>query len=312
MMIKTSDTNSIKLFLENIHLPQPNSHKGQNGRVLIIGGSTLFHSASIWAAEITSHFVDMVHYCSTWENEEIFVSLKRKIRNGIVVSRKDLLSYIEEDDAILIGPGMVRGKISNFPALPAGRQFPISNFKDILRIKDEAMYTYYLTKYLLEEYPHKKFVLDAGALQMMKPEWLVKLKTKNIVTPHPGEVKRLFGLSVDRCSVDEKEKIVKEQAKKYNCVILLKAVRDYISDGEKTVVVDGGNAGLTKGGTGDILAGLTVSFFAKNPALDSCAMASYILKRSADEIFLKKGYWYNIKDIIDHVPIVTKQILIKK
>ena len=119
-------------------------------------------------------------------------------------------------------------------------------------------------------------------------------------------------MSVDRCSVDEKEKIVKEQAKKYNCVILLKAVRDYISDGEKTVVVDGGNAGLTKGGTGDILAGLTVSFFAKNPALDSCAMASYILKRSADEIFLKKGYWYNIKDIIDHVPIVTKQILIKK
>ncbi|OGK13984.1 hypothetical protein A3B40_01585 [Candidatus Roizmanbacteria bacterium RIFCSPLOWO2_01_FULL_37_16] len=312
MMIKTSDTNSIKLFLENIHLPQPNSHKGQNGRVLIIGGSTLFHSASIWAAEITSHFVDMVHYCSTWENEEIFVSLKRKIRNGIVVSRKDLLSYIEEDDAILIGPGMVRGKISNFPALPAGRQFPISNFKDILRIKDEAMYTYYLTKYLLEEYPHKKFVLDAGALQMMKPEWLVKLKTKAIVTPHQGEFKRLFGLSVDRCSVDEKEKIVKEQAKKYNCVILLKAVRDYISDGEKTVVVDGGNAGLTKGGTGDILAGLTVSFFAKNPALDSCAMASYILKRSADEIFLKKGYWYNIKDIIDHVPIVTKQILIKK
>ncbi|OGK20895.1 hypothetical protein A3C98_01665 [Candidatus Roizmanbacteria bacterium RIFCSPHIGHO2_02_FULL_37_15] len=312
MMIKTSDTNSIKLFLENIHLPQPNSHKGQNGRVLIIGGSTLFHSASIWAAEITSHFVDMVHYCSTWENEEIFVSLKRKIRNGIVVSRKDLLSYIEEDDAILIGPGMVRGKISNFPALPAGRQFPISNFKDILRIKDEAIYTYYLTKYLLEEYPHKKFVLDAGALQMMKPEWLVKLKTKAIVTPHQGEFKRLFGLSVDRCSVDEKEKIVKEQAKKYNCVILLKAVRDYISDGEKTVVVDGGNAGLTKGGTGDILAGLTVSFFAKNPALDSCAMASYILKRSADEIFLKKGYWYNIKDIIDHVPIVTKQILIKK
>ncbi|OGK33776.1 hypothetical protein A3F57_00845 [Candidatus Roizmanbacteria bacterium RIFCSPHIGHO2_12_FULL_36_11] len=311
-MIKTSDTNSIKLFLENIHLPQPNSHKGQNGRVLIIGGSTLFHSASIWAAEITSHFVDMVHYCSTWENEEIFVSLKRKIRNGIVVSRKDLLSYIEEDDAILIGPGMVRGKISNFPALPAGRQFPISNFKDILRIKDEAIYTYYLTKYLLEEYPHKKFVLDAGALQMMKPEWLVKLKTKAIVTPHQGEFKRLFGLSVDRCSVDEKEKIVKEQAKKYNCVILLKAVRDYISDGEKTVVVDGGNAGLTKGGTGDILAGLTVSFFAKNPALDSCAMASYILKRSADEIFLKKGYWYNIKDIIDHVPIVTKQILIKK
>ena len=93
-------------------LLKPNSHKGQNGRVLIIGGSSLFHSSSIWAAEIASYFVDIVHYSSTKENNEIFLSLKKKFRNGIVVEQKDLDEYVKEDDAILVGPGMLRKNIS--------------------------------------------------------------------------------------------------------------------------------------------------------------------------------------------------------
>src|SRR4030042_3221729 len=89
-------------------IQKPDSHKGQNGKILIIGGSSLFHSASIWAAEIASYFVDIVHYSSTVENNEVFLALKKKFRNGIVVSQKDLLHYIQEDDAILVGPGMIR------------------------------------------------------------------------------------------------------------------------------------------------------------------------------------------------------------
>ena len=46
-----------------------------------------------------------------------------------------------------------------------------------MKIQNEADYTYYLTKYLLRNFPQKKFVIDAGALQMMDPEWLKKLKT---------------------------------------------------------------------------------------------------------------------------------------
>jgi len=62
MIIKTSDANLVKTFLSKLRLPKSNSHKGQNGRVLIIGGSSLFHSASLWATEVASHFCDMVHY----------------------------------------------------------------------------------------------------------------------------------------------------------------------------------------------------------------------------------------------------------
>ena len=73
MLIKTSDSKLVKSFLSKLSLPKPNSHKGQNGRVLIIGGSSLFHSASLWAAEVASHFCDMVHYSSTEENQKIFL-----------------------------------------------------------------------------------------------------------------------------------------------------------------------------------------------------------------------------------------------
>src|SRR3989338_11306041 len=95
-------------FLKKLYLPKEDSHKGQNGRLLIIGGSHLFHSASLWALKVASRIVDLVHYSSVEENNEIVRKLREEFRDGIVVHRKDLESYIEEDDCILIGPGMVR------------------------------------------------------------------------------------------------------------------------------------------------------------------------------------------------------------
>lgn len=302
MLIKTSDIKSVQPFLQNIYLPKANSHKGQNGRLLIIGGSSLFHSASIWAAEIASNFVDMVHYSSTSENNGVFFNLKNKFRNGIVVQQKNIPEYVTEDDVILIGPGMVRGKVTNY-------ELRITNFTDILKIKNEAEYTYYLTKFLLKNYPHKKFVLDAGALQMMEPGWLTDLNTKAIVTPHQGEFSKLFGKPIDRLSTEEKAGTVQEQAKKYNCVILLKAIDDFISDGEINYIIEGGNAGLTKGGTGDVLAGLTAALYTKNQSINSCLLSSFLLKKTADQLFLHKGYWYNISSIIESIPSTLKHLL---
>lgn len=132
MFIKTSDINLIKPFVKQFVLPKSNSHKGQNGRVLIIGGSSLFHSSSIWAAEIASYFVDIVHYCSTKENNDIFLSLKKKFRNGIVIEQKDIDEYVKEDDVVLVGPGMLRKKISNikYQTLRIGGQISKRHIKN--------------------------------------------------------------------------------------------------------------------------------------------------------------------------------------
>jgi len=286
MLIKTSDTRSVKSIFNQLKLPQPNSHKGQNGRVLIIGGSSLFHSASLWAAEVASHFCDMVHYSSTEENQEIFLSLKKKFHNGIIVPQEKLMDYVKEDDVILVGSGMMREGA-------------------------EAKYTFDLTRSLIKNFPEKKFVFDAGALQVMEPDWLLKLKTSAIITPHQKEFEKLFNVSIHQISVEEKIKLVQAMAKKYKIIILLKAIIDIISDGNEVYLVEGGNAGLTKGGTGDILAGLTTTLSSNNSALTSAVTASLLLKKTGEKLFRSKGYWYNVDNIIEMIPEVLARSIVK-
>jgi len=285
MIIKTIDNILIKKIFNKFSLPKTKSHKGQNGKILIIGGSTLFHAAPLWAAEVASNFTDMVHFASTYENNEIFLSVKKKFRNGIVVSQKNLLDYVKEDDVVLLGTGMVRDG-------------------------DEAEYTKRLTKQLIVDYPQKRFVFDAGALQTMNKELLLTLKEPPVLTPHQKEFSKLFGINIIDFSQEKKEEMVLDMAKKYKSTILLKAVDDIISDGQKVYIVKGGNAGLTKGGTGDILASLVASFYCKNQSLDSAIFASTLLKKTAEVLHKSKGYWYNVSDIINKLPEVLKDIVL--
>lgn len=302
MFIKTSDPNSIKPFLKKLYVPSKDSHKGQNGKILVIGGSSLFHAASIWAAEMASYIVDMVHYSSTKENGEIFLSLKKKFRNGMVIAQKDIESYVKEDDVVLVGPGMVRGKRTQ------NSELRIKNSSKLIQIKDEESYTFYLTKFLLTTFLEKKFVLDAGALQMMKTGWLKKRKMVPILTPHQQEFKTLFSIDISKFDIKEKSEVIEETARKNNCVILLKGVIDIVSDGNKTYCIEGGNAGLTKGGTGDVLAGLTAALYAKNEALLSCIIASYLLKRTGEKLFIPYGYWYNTNTVIQTIPKILYEV----
>lgn len=278
MRIRTSDTKLVKSYFAKLYTPAADSHKGQNGKVLIVGGSSLFHAASIWAAEIASSFVDMVHYTSTEENNEIMMTLKKKFRDGIVIPKSQLFEYAKEDDVVLVGPGMMRGK---------GK---------------DAKYTKQVVKELIERLAEKRFVFDAGALQMMDPTWLLKLKVPAIVTPQLKEFETLFGISLQKRSQEEREDHVKKFAARYHCVIHLKAIVDIISDGSELYVIEGGNAGLTKGGTGDILAGIIASFYAKNDATTSSVVASLLIKATAEELFKSQEYWYNNRTLIGQIP----------
>lgn len=291
----TKDHTLASKTLSQWFLPQKNSHKGQNGKCLIIGGSRLFHSPVLWSAEVASHFVDMVHFASTKENNEIVQQLRKVFRNGITIDLVDLPSYIEEDGSILIGPGMMR--LEEKSTLPKN-----ITFEDILNTEPEGKRTQYLTYYTLVSYPDKPFVLDAGSLQMLNPEWLLQRKAPTILLPHQQEFYRVFNIRVSELTQGEKIQVVKEMAKKYNCIIMLKAIVDIVSDGVDVFCIHGGNQGLTKGGTGDVLAGLVVSFLAKNSAITATIVASYLLKKSAEDLFDTHGYWYNVSELINQIP----------
>ncbi|MEK9169794.1 MAG: ADP/ATP-dependent (S)-NAD(P)H-hydrate dehydratase [Patescibacteria group bacterium] len=195
------------------------------------------------------------------------------------------MDYVKEDDAILVGSGMMREGA-------------------------EAKYTFDLTKSLIENFPDKRFIFDAGALQVMEPDWLLKLKTPAIITPHQKEFEKLFDVSIHRSNIEEKFELVQTMSRKYKVTILLKAITDIISDGNEVYLVEGGNAGLTKGGTGDILAGLTTALSSNNSALTSAVTASLLLKKTGEKLFHSKGYWYNVGNIIEMIPEVLKEIIL--
>lgn len=265
--------------LKKLFVPSPSSHKGDNGKVLIIGGSKLFHAASLWPLEMASKLVDMVFYSSVPENNQLVEEVKKEWRNGIVVPRAKIADYIQEAGAVLIGPGLPR--------------------EEGLEPGDDD--TNQLTESLLKTYPTKRWVIDGGSLQTMEPSLIPH---HAILTPHHEEFRKLFGVEGTRESCQA-------MAQKYDCVILLKGEEDIICSPTSCVVVTGGNAGMTKGGTGDVLAGLTASLYAQNgdPFLVA-ASSSYINKKAGESLYNRVGMYYNASDLLQEVPVVMKELLL--
>lgn len=266
--------------LKQLYIPPHNAHKPQNGSVMLIGGSQLFHAASLWSLTIISRIVDMTFYSSVSANNEIIQKAREEFRNGIVVPRDKINDYINEADVVLIGPGLPR---------EGGLEKGDDDTKE-------------LTESFIKKYPEKKWVIDGGSLQTIDPKVLLELKTVPILTPHIKEFRTLFG-------VDASDEAAEEMAKKYNCVILLKGEYDVVASAKETVRVDGGNAGMTKGGTGDVLAGLVAALYTKNDAFLSATAASYINKKAGESLFERVGYYFNASDLADEIPKVMGRIL---
>ena len=270
--------------LKTLYIPPSGSHKGQNGRLLLIGGSHLFHAASLWALNTASRIVDLVHYASVPENNEIVTRAKEEFRNGIVVTRADVDAYIAEDDCILIGVGMTRDNETEM-----------------------------LTGSLLKKYPQKQWVIDAGSLQMLN---LSNIPKHAILTPHHGEFAILWDKAVGAhpefaSSMTDEEK-VRKFAATYDCVVLLKGEKDLVCDGADCHEIVGGNVGLTKGGTGDVLSGLVAALACKNDPLLAATAGSFINKNAGDALFQTVGPYFNATDLTGEIPKTMNRLFIDR
>lgn len=252
--------------------------ESKNGQITIIGGSELFHGAPLLSLITASRIVDMVFFSSPDPSVgEVVSHIKSKLFSFVWVPWDDVGNYIEKSDAVLIGPGLMRYRRGDVP------------------VNDDAwLQTREITKSLLEKYKNKKWVIDAGSLQVMDLDWIPE---KSILTPNKKEYKILFG---DMDPIEASEK--------FHCTIILKGVVDRVCSDGKCVEIAGGNVGMAKGGTGDTLAGLTVALFAKNGAALSASCASYITKKAGDELFEKVRSNFNANDLAQKIPEILGRL----
>lgn len=256
--------------LSKLHKPPPDSHKGENGRVLFIAGSEKYHGALLMAVQTASRVVDMVYVHSTEENLRLVNFLKSEICAFISVEAGELWETVDLVDSIIIGPG-----------LPENR------------------WTKKVTEKLLKKYPEKKVVVDATALWHVDPHLL---HPNCIVTPHSREFENVFACAPTADNV-------LKMAKYFQCVVVLKGKYDYVSDGKELFENQTGNAGMTKGGTGDVLSGLIAGLSAKNDLLLSAQAGVYLNGLAGDKLYEKSGTFYNAEDVIKSLGEVWCQLV---
>ncbi|MCS7126121.1 MAG: NAD(P)H-hydrate dehydratase [Aigarchaeota archaeon] len=271
-------------FVKKVIKPRrSSSHKGQNGIVLVVGGSWLYHGAPFLSAMAALRTgVDLAYIATP---EKTALSIRALSPNIIVIPLTDvkltrgasrrIMKILPTVDAVVIGPGLAEG-----------------SEKGIEYVIQEALAL------------DKKLVLDAAALY---PRVLLRIsKRKVVVTPHAGEFKRMFNLEL---SGDLSERItkVKEKAVEFKITILLKGMIDIISNGEKIAINKTGSPAMTVGGTGDVLTGIVAAILAKGvEPFEAAAVGAWFNGRAGEEAFKIYGLHITATDLIDLIPKVMK------
>ncbi|NHJ25954.1 MAG: NAD(P)H-hydrate dehydratase [Candidatus Lokiarchaeota archaeon] len=247
------------------------NHKGQFGRVLVIGGSKNYSGAPAYSSLSCINFgCDLV---ITYVPEVIGDVLRSYSPNMIIRTNPgdwltinaldELIWLIDWADTIVIGPGL--GTETQTEEL-------LIKLLEVIK-KDK-----------------KKVVLDADALKLVK-EHLNLIKGGNVIlTPHEGELKILTGIELPRYNkIEERGDIIFNLAKKLDITLLVKGPYDYISNGKTLKINKTGCPEMSIGGTGDILAGLSACFLTTGNSTFQSACSAAFLNGYLGE-YTKKNY----------------------
>ena len=263
-----------------------NSRKGDNGKVLVVGGSYMYHGAPILSSLAALRAgADLVYTAVPKVNAQA----SRAISPDLIVipladskltrgSVNKLLGQIPVGiDSAAIGMGLA---VENIEALKL------------------------LIKSLIER--DVRLSLDASAL---RKEILPIIKGKNVVvTPHSGEFERIFG---EKIPSNKKTRIstLEKLAKKNSITILLKGQDDIITDGVMTLINSKKTPAMTVGGTGDVLSGIVASMLSRNRnVLESTASAAFLNGQAGKIIQKQFGTHMIASDLIDVLPLVAKML----
>jgi NAD(P)H-hydrate epimerase len=245
-----------------LYIAPKDSHKGQNGKLLVIGGSRAYHGAPVFSLLAARRFVDLMYFYPGEEDPPLIMAVKR-IPEAIVVHDLERLPYM---DCALFGIGLSDAMFDAESIIPTR----IGSWK---------------------------LVIDGDGLERIKEG--PGIPPDCILTPHEGEFRMLFGLEGNTQNV-------RSMAAKYSCVILKKGAPDIIADGRsgearntKLEINRVHNQGMTKGGTGDVLAGLVAALSCKNDIFTAAVAGTRINGYAGNLLMKKSGYNFCASDLAD-------------
>ncbi len=255
------------------------SHKGQNGKVLVIGGSKDYSGApAIAALSSLKSGVDLAIVTSPSNVSNIIRSyspdliIKSLSKDFITLKDVDkILEFSKDTDALVIGCGM---------GLEDDTGEALNQLLDKIR---------------------NPMVIDADALKLVDIDLIRRIRSEVVLTPHANEFKELFGINVPN-KLEDKIQTVLKASEICDATVLMKGVVDIIANNYRLKLNFTGNPGMTVGGTGDCLAGLVGGLMAQgHEGYGAAFLGAFINGRAGDLAFLEYGYNFTTTDLLKFI-----------
>lgn len=268
------------------------SHKGENGRLLIIGGGPYIGAPVMAAMAAQRVGIDLVHIATPIMSYTEIATMSptfimHKLSGDLLTEKdvKELLELAKKVDAVLIGPGLGTDE----GTMKAVREF----------ISECSV----------------PVVADADGITAIAS--MKKIPGKVIITPHHREFNRFFGSDFDGrfgegegYLDDARESVLKNVSKERNVTVLLKGERDVIASAERIRYNYTGTSAMTVGGTGDVLAGAVAGLLSKNMDLfDAACLGAFICGLAGEDAFDEFYHGMIATDVIGKIPKVLKKYL---
>lgn len=264
----TENTITPELVASWLKERKPDSHKGDYGRALLVAGSKGMMGAALLAARACMRsgvglLTVRVPACG-YDILQLGIP-EAKCECDTCFDYHTEVMVPKDTEVIGVGPGLGQHEQTQ-----------------------EALYR------LLMEHPQRPMVLDADALNIlaMHPQWMELLPAGTVLTPHPGEMKRLGADPY-------------ELARKYRLVIVLKGHHTRIIDPEHCFInMLHGNAGMAVGGSGDVLTGIILALLAQHyPPLQAATLGVWLHAFAADIALADHNSMESLlpSDIISHL-----------
>ncbi len=262
------------------------AHKGEIGRLLVIGGSEVFSGApALVSLAALRTGVDIVYLAAPSKTAYAIASmspdlitLKLKGDHLIAGNVIALQPYLKNVDAVVMGPG--------------------------LGLKPETI-DFIKSSVTAVENAGKPLLLDADGLKAFA-QFKRSLRVPLILTPHAGEYAVLAGSKLPE-SLDARVAEVQKTATELNAVILLKGQVDVVCDAQRVKMNFTGNPGMTVGGTGDVLSGIVGALLAqKADAFEAAVAGAFVNGASGDLVASNVGYHLLASDLLNWIPQVLE------